>query len=233
MLILQLGLYLFRAISWLVTATIIICYLASPASADVILDRSPDTINSSILIENFLNVDGKQWYAERFELTQETLVDGIDIYSNSYGRNLIGTDVLIRIWSDQGNQPGALLLKSYSSISIVNNDGTLSVPTLTRKYSAISSEFTAKVDTQYWISMTGLSDYDNIGLASYVNIDDGSMWIGGLGNADTFRGDCDFCGDMIFRLHGTPVTPVPEPATTVLFGIGIAGLAAIGRSKRN
>jgi len=48
-----------------------------------------------------------------------------------------------------------------------------------------------------------------------------------------FDPDCHYYNDSVSFTITVDSAPVPEPATMLLFGTGIAGLAAVGRRKRN
>ena len=202
-----------------VVATALITGNIGAASASIVLDRSPDFTGGAILVENLLNVEGQtlsQWNIERFTLDSKVLLEGVDIYSNSYGLNKVGNNVVIRIWSSENDHPDSLLYKSFSHITIQDGDGSLSTPNLTRKYAPLDTRFSAVASLQYWISMTG--SVDNLGMATYANVDDGSTWLGRTGDSPSY--ECNFCGDMAFRLHGSVVSSVPEPSSGLLLVLG-------------
>ena len=172
-------------------AVLLACISASSFGA-VVFDRSPETTNAPILIENFLNVENaslSQWYAERFTLDAASAIDGIDIYSRDYDVDRTDFATTVRIWSSTNDAPAALIYKAATSISLVDKDGASTTENLTRKFAALETAFLAEANTQYWISMTGASGLENIGLASYVNVDDGGMWVGRTG--DIPRGFAD------------------------------------------
>lgn len=201
--------------------------MSAPSVGVPVFDRSPDTTGAEILIENFLNVVDTslpQWFAERFSLDSTTAIDGIDIYSRDYGTDKTGFETITRIWSDTNNAPAALVYKASSFVSIVDREGAETTANLTRKYAALGASFVAEASTQYWISMTGANKFNDIGQASYVNVDDGGMWLGRYG--DMPMSFVDFTGDMAFRLHGFEV---PEPETAALLLIALAAACAARR----
>ena len=216
-------------------AAALVC-LSAPSAGAPVFDRSPDTTSAAILIENFLNVVDislPQWFAERFTLDNSIAIDGIDIYSRDYNIDKIGFETIIRIWSDTNNAPAALVYKSSSFVSVVDRDGAQTTANLTRKYASLGSAFVAEADTQYWISMTGADKFNDIGQASFVNADDGGMWIGRHGDMPSRF--AEFTGDMAFRLHGSAVSE-PGTAALVLVALVATGAArrhAVGRRERS
>ena len=202
------------------------------ASAMIVLDRSPDFSGGAILIENLLNVEGQtlnQWNVERFTLGTNASIDAVDIYSNSYGLNKVGNDVVVRIWSSTNNQPQTLLYKTLTHVTIQDSEGSFTSPNLTRKFAELQTPFLADASVQYWISITG--SVDNLGMATYVNVDDGSTWLGRTG--DYPSAECSFCGDMVFRLHSEFTSPIPEPNSAILALLGCVVLPlVIGASSR-
>lgn len=203
-------------------AAVLLAWMSAPSFGAVVFDRSPDTTSATLLIENFLNVENAslpQWFAERFTLDAASAIDGIDIYSRDYDVDKTDFATVVRIWSSANDAPAALIYKAATSVSLVDKDGATTTENLTRKFAGLQTAFLAEANIQYWISMTGASGLENIGLASYVNVDDGGMWVGRTG--DMPRGFADFTGDMVFRLHGSNV---PEPASAALVVIALAAL---------
>lgn len=195
------------------------------ANAAVVFDRSPDATSSPILIENFLNVAADpgfpQWYLERFQLTATTSLRGMDIYGRDYTTSPIGRQVLIRFWSDTEAGPTSLLYSAVTSVTAVDTDGSSSNSNLARRFAEFATPFLASADATYWVSMAGVNMANNVSLATYVNADDGGMW---LGRFDAMpKAFVPFSGDMAFRLHGNEVS---EPAAAGLAALGLLALLA-------
>jgi uncharacterized membrane protein len=77
-----------------------------------------------------------------------------------------------------------------------------------------------------------IDDLSSLGLTQ-AQIDDMKQYLLSM-NPDSFSGSfTDLNQQAITTLLQGSSAPVPEPATMLLFGIGIAGLAAVGRRKRN
>lgn len=59
-----------------------------------------------------------------------------------------------------------------------------------------------------------------------IDLNTGEAWI-------TWDLSSQLQGSFITDLHSYSIDPVPEPTTMLLFGVGLAGLAATGRKRRN
>lgn len=203
---------------------------AISAQAAIIFDRSPDAVDSAIKIGNFLNVANDpalpQWFAERLVLSNSATLTGMDIFGNSYSSNALGKNVLIRIWAGTTEAPAELLFKGQSVISAFDKDGTASEAALTRRFAALTTPFDLAANRIYWVSMAGLTEADNVSLASYQMADDGGMWLGRWGDKPSGFGS--FTGDMAFRLHGNTV---PTPATPPLV-VGALVMLSIAKKTR-
>jgi hypothetical protein len=194
------------------------------ASASIIWDYSPGTTGAAIVESSWSNDSPQQNFGEIISFATGATVTGIDIYSNSYFGS-IGQDVTVRLWSDVNGTPGTLLQEIFTSITVIDTDGATG--SVNRKHADISP-LLLTAGVKYWIGMSGTSE--ELTQAGLNSVADNSM-------AQFFGTTLSFIpnyvGDMAFRLEGDTSSPVPEPATMLLFGTGIAGLAAVGRRKRS
>jgi hypothetical protein len=193
------------------------------AFASVIWDYSPATYSAATVSTDWSNYSTAQNFAEKVSFATGATVTGIDIYSGS-NWGVVGESVTVRLWSDVSGAPGLLLQDIVTTISKVDTDGATG--SFTRKHADFSSLLLTP-GTNYWIGMSGSGELAQAGL---LTIDDDSM---AYFSGTTFLAVLPGLGDMAFRLEGTTGnSPVPEPATMLLFGTGIAGLAAVSRRKK-
>ncbi len=93
------------------------------------------------------------------------------------------------------------------------------------------SQPTLYSDTDYWIVLSASTDT----LASFMlNEDTSNVGLrGSMGSNDT-DWDTWITTNAAFRISGdeVAVAPVPEPATMLLFGIALLGLAGVNRRKK-
>ena len=95
-------------------------------------------------------------------------------------------------------------------------------------YSAVlATPFEAAVGTTYWISIVNTSAAGWVcALQEPADVSSGYSYIA-QSSSETPIFDYVYPGRMAFQLTGT----VPEPTTFALFGLGLAGIAAVRRKK--
>jgi hypothetical protein len=200
-------------------------FVGGTAHGTVILDDSPSTTGATISSNDWSNLLLTQSFAENINFASGATITGIDIYGDSFF-GTIGQQATVRLWADNGGQPGTLLDTITTSISIIDNDGATSGNN--RKHADITPLLLA-AGTTYWIGMTGTtSDFTQTGL---FNVDDNAMaQFNGGSTFSYFSG----VGDMAFRLEGdNNSSPVPEPSTFLLLGAGLVGVGFLRRRMRN
>nr|WP_281415179.1 PEP-CTERM sorting domain-containing protein [Geobacter hydrogenophilus] len=190
---------------------------------EVILDNSPSRIGATIFggygsFSNFLSL---QSFADNINFVSGATITGMDIYSVPY-KGTIGQQVTVRLWADNGGEPGILLDTINTTISIIDNDGATSGNN--RKHADITP-LLLTADTTYWIGMTG--NPSEIEQTILNNVDDNKMTVFNDGSWYILG------RDMAFRLEGdiNPST-VPEPSSFILLGAGLAGVGLLTRRMR-
>lgn len=198
----------------LISAAMLFVLTTTANAAPVVWDYSPDTTGASV-VNNWQNISNRQNFVERFELSADTVLSGMDIFSTTSSGNF-GFIATIRVFSNNSGTPDTKLYEFTETDHVIDSVGTLSQPSLSRKH----VDFTVPVSLaagSYFIGMSGSGDIAQAGL---LNIDDNGIWQLSGGTISRFSNGI---GDMAFRLFGE-VSSVPAPSAFVLVGLGLIGL---------
>jgi len=165
----------------------------------------------------------------------QTIGTGVDTISGSLNDDAdmfklyltAGTFIAQVFNSDFDSQ---LFLFDSAGMGIIANDdnGTLYAPS--------RIETTLTQDGIYFLAISAW-DYDPISAGGEEIFDDaytvlaGPTGPGGSDPLSDWQGFLSGNGDYDIRLSPTASSPVPEPATIFLFGLGLLGLAKVNRKK--
>jgi hypothetical protein len=210
-----------------------------PAQSPVVSTRSSQDQTGG-------GIDFQTW--DNFVLTSDMLIDGVD-WQGSYFNIRVNdanfnppansTGFVVQFYSDSLGTPGSLLASqtftpAAANETFVGQQPFAAIPGLglgIYNYSAaLSTAFLATSGTPYWLSVYALSPLSSATEAQWG-------WNGGTGgDGSSPQAIAGVIGaptppDRTFALHGT-AAPIPEPATMLLFGSGLAGIAARARARR-
>lgn len=204
------------------------CLAIAPARADTLYTQPfAETANGGY----FASTPSLYLQYDSFVLSADATITSVSWWGVDLNELLTGaippyhpTDFTIAIHADNGGRPGAQL--SFTTVG--NGAGGTYTGTdlmglkLFSFTGALTTPLAATAGTTYWL---GISDpTDNAGW----------FWASGSGpdkqHVAIVAGTAsDVADDMTFTIVGSPV---PEPATAVLFLLGAAGLAVHGRRRR-
>ena len=147
------------------------------------------------------------------------------------------TDFLVEFWSDSGGVPGVVLSSAMYTVAQTNETrigsalfGPVAGVTSTAgiySYSLNITPFAAAAGTQYWLMIQAQTGSTNNPAWGWL-----SGGVGGSTYQVLTNGTAGFTnGNRTFALDDA-VAPVPEPASLVLLGAGLVGIAAILRRRR-
>lgn len=167
------------------------------------------------------NVDTASVTTVNFNIADTSIITDLNVYINVLG--FYGTDGFPgnnNIWLEHGGVSVAL----FSSTGIFGEaaGGIMD----------ISFDDEAVLSTPHTPPFTGLVK-PIASLSAFDGLNLSGTWTLNFQDPTVFPGEGDSL--IAWSLYGeaTSSTPVPEPATMLLFGAGIAGLAAVGRRKRS
>lgn len=203
-------------------------FACDPAKAStVVWDFSPGIPGVRVLGNNWVNEIPGGHYADKVTFNFDTIIDGIAVYG-ARNFNEIGDPVLITIWQDADGIPDSVIQQYHSTISEIDLEGATD---FNKRNYASFDDFIMFANTPYWIGMGG-ADGHRMVQSGVLGAPGGDNRMAVWSSDNTFyRVMNETMGDMAFRLYGEAGAPVPEPATMILFGTGLACLVGIIRKK--
>ena len=109
---------------------------------------------------------------------------------------------------------------------------SVTVPANGSYYLVDSSQVYSDATEAPVVLTSGLSPYTGVGNATFSLITGTTTSMGNLSSWPTLGGGASFLGAGTFQVQYT-FTPVPEPSTFVLLGIGVVSLLAYARRRRS
>jgi hypothetical protein len=183
--------------------------------------------------ENSIGAYGLNAVTYMNQFSTASAYDYISSIEIAWGQVLNDTPVTIYIWDDLDNDGSPIdRVVLYSDVVNIQNANTdtfnfFSAPNI-------------YVDGSFFVGFEYLNTQDALGTSNYFpgRLDQTQTlqrsWIGvpdaGLEfNTIDYYG---FSGNWMIRANGGGASPVPEPSTMILLGIGLLGLVGVGRRSR-
>ncbi len=185
---------------------LVILNLVVTAKADTIVDTG------NITGDNPLGLGPSQWLAAEFSISEDYTITDLQGYGDRTG----GGSVTAAIYRDGGALPGSELYSNQFTVG-----GTAGW------YGVDSQNWFLSAGT-YWAAFEVRSGdtYNSAFHRADAPLDNEAYWNGSNWNGSNLS--------LAIRIYGTPGAvpePVPEPATMLLFGLGLLGLARVSRKK--
>ncbi len=220
----------------LIMAALLLPLTATLCQADLLWDQEPAGLGKFRSASYY-----HSWTADDFMLDTVSAITTVSWWGGRGGNTPVIDGFHIRFYSDGiDSSTGQHFADQLLLEEIVSGDaGQTSYNSETYSYSAtLSTAFTALANQHYWLSIQ--ADTQN---------DPNDPWWGWQESNTTYLNPAEYNSskyshhpinqspfysgnhDMAFVLDGTP-TPVPEPATLLLFGTGLVGVIGKGRKRQ-
>ncbi len=223
--------------SLVASLTFILCN-TGVAFSTIIFDNGAELENSGMSSDyDAYTKDGYTWYVQAgdtFELSSNSTLASIRWWGFNVGGDLYKeNDFTINIFDLNNGIPDTNPFYSYQPQSVsrqavtqnstnfeyfsvldpvVLNSNTLYL------LSIVNNSATPNDLTDHWVWLRSIDDgFDDTHYSRQSNVGTPVNWTG------------TFMHDLAFQMYDS--TPVPEPSTIVLMGLGLVGLAGMGRKK--
>ena len=215
--------------------TLVVTALTVPIAAEaapILFDNGTvnDNDGASGYCDSGPGTCGGTWtYYDNFLLASNSTVTGFD-YTDFFFSGGTGNYVQTSwsLWSTTPSIVGSPIASGTSVASIQS----LALPDSPYLFTVSGLNIALTSGTQYWLGISNVTTQGSITTAARVNPQSGALL--GAMQFDTAGNVGGGTADRAFRVYGETAnaTPVPEPASLLLMGSGIAGIAAKVRQRR-
>lgn len=209
---------------WMICGAIAIASLASTTQADVLVSNIGELRrDASTIQENPTELVSLPWAAQSFATDSNIhILDSIDTF---FGTLTGDPTIVAELRADtDGTVPGALI----RTLSLSGSSITSGLPALITLAPTATTNLT--VNTVYWLVLGALGEGSYTWEYAEGNNQSGPGSLGNFAYSDDQGATwANFGSDNPFKV-AVNVSPVPVPAMTVLFGVGVGGL--LSRRRR-